>query len=107
LRRAGAGRRVGRWGTKLSRAAVAESGFPGYDLTTWWGLFGPAGLSAEVVRRVHADTLAALAIPDVRERFASLSVDPGGGSSEEFAAYVRREVEKYARLVKQLDIKAD
>jgi len=43
----------------------------------------------------------------VRERFASLSVDPGGGSSEKFAAYVRREVEKYARLVKQLDIKAD
>jgi len=86
---------------------IAESGFAGYDLTTWWGLLGPAGLPAEVVRRVHDDTVKALAIPDVRERFASLSVEPGGGTSAEFAEYVKGEVGKYGRIVKQLEIKAE
>ena len=86
---------------------VAESGFAGYDLTTWWGLLGPAGLPAEVVRRVHDDTVAALRVPDVRERFASLSVEPGGGTSAEFAEYVKAEIGKYLRIVRQLDIRAD
>jgi tripartite-type tricarboxylate transporter receptor subunit TctC len=86
---------------------IAESGYAGYDLTTWWGLFGPAGLPADIVRRVHDDTVKALAIPDVRERFASLSVEPGGGTSAEFAEYVKREVGKYGRIVRQLEIRGE
>lgn len=86
---------------------IAESGFVGYDLTTWWGLFAPAGTPNEVLERVHADTVAALRAPDVRERFASLSVEPGGGSRAEFADYVRAEIAKYDRIVKQLGIKAE
>jgi tripartite-type tricarboxylate transporter receptor subunit TctC len=86
---------------------IAESGYPRYDLTTWWGLFAPAGVSADVVSRIHMDTVAILGIPDVRERFAGLSVEPGGGSSAEFAKYVKSEVGKYARIVKQLDIKGE
>ena len=86
---------------------VAESGFAGYDLTTWWGLLGPAGLPGEVVRRVHDDTVVALRVADVRERFAGLSVEPGGGTSAAFADYVKAEVAKYARIVKQLDIRGE
>jgi tripartite-type tricarboxylate transporter receptor subunit TctC len=86
---------------------IAESGFPGYDLTTWWGLFAPAGTPNEVLERVHADTVAALRAADVRERLAGLSIEPGGGSRAEFAAYVRAEIAKYDRIVKQLAIKAD
>ena len=86
---------------------LAESGLAGYDLTTWWGLFAPAGISAEVRQRIHDDTVAVLRMPEVRERFAGLSVEPGGGSSAEFADYVRAEIAKYARLVKQLEIKAE
>jgi tripartite-type tricarboxylate transporter receptor subunit TctC len=86
---------------------IAESGFPGYDLTTWWGLFAPAGTPEEVLARIHGDTLAALRNAEVRERFASLAVEPGGGSRAEFADYVRREVTKYDKLTKQLGIKGE
>ncbi|HEX6530141.1 MAG TPA: tripartite tricarboxylate transporter substrate binding protein [Burkholderiales bacterium] len=86
---------------------IAESGFPGYDLTTWWGLFAPAGTPSDVLECVHADTVSALRAADVRERLAGLSIEPGGGSRAEFAAYVRAEIAKYERIVKQLAIKAD
>jgi tripartite-type tricarboxylate transporter receptor subunit TctC len=86
---------------------IAESGYAGYDLTTWWGLFAPAGTPNDVLERVNADTIVALKTPDVRERFASLSVEPGGGSRAEFADYVRAEIAKYDRIVKQLGIKAE
>jgi len=86
---------------------IAEAGYPGYDLTTWWGLFAPAGTPADIVKRVHDDTVAVLRIGEVRERFATLSVEPGGGSSAEFADYVRAEIAKYDKLARQLNIKAE
>ncbi|HUQ27939.1 MAG TPA: tripartite tricarboxylate transporter substrate binding protein [Usitatibacter sp.] len=87
--------------------AIAESGFPDYDLTTWWGLFAPAGTPPEVLAKIHRDTLAALQNADLKERFATLSVEPGGGSSRDFAAYVGEEIAKYDALVKRLAIKAE
>ena len=86
---------------------IAESGFPGYDLTTWWGLFAPAGTPVEVLERINGETLLALRSAEVKERLAGLSVEPGGGSRAEFADYVRREIAKYGELVKRLAIKAD
>src|SRR5688572_3040625 len=86
---------------------IAESGYAGYDLTTWWGLFAPSGTPNEILERINSDTVAALKAPDVRERFASLSVEPGGGSRAEFADYVRAEIAKYGRIVKQLGIRAE
>jgi tripartite-type tricarboxylate transporter receptor subunit TctC len=86
---------------------IAESGYAGYDLTTWWGLFAPSGTPNEILERINSDTVAALKAPDVRERFANLSVEPGGGSRAEFADYVRAEIAKYDRVVKQLGIRAE
>jgi tripartite-type tricarboxylate transporter receptor subunit TctC len=86
---------------------IADSGYPEYDLTTWWGIFAPAGTPPEIVAKIHRDTLAVLQNADVKERFATLSVDPGGGTSREFAEYVRLEIGKYDRLVKRLNIKAE
>ena len=86
---------------------IAESGYAGYDLTTWWGLFAPSGTPSDILERVNADTIAALKAADVRERLASLSIEPGGGSRAEFADYVRAEIAKYDRIVKQLAIRGD
>jgi tripartite-type tricarboxylate transporter receptor subunit TctC len=86
---------------------IAEGGIPDYDLTTWWGLFAPSGTPPEIVARIHRDTLAALQNAELKERFAALSVDSGGGSSRDFADYVRQEIAKYDRIVKQLNIKAE
>jgi tripartite-type tricarboxylate transporter receptor subunit TctC len=91
-------------GSLDSVPTIAESGYPGYDLTTWWGLFAPAGTPSEILKRIHDDAVAVLAIPEVRERFAGLSVEPGGGTSAEFADYVRAEIAKYEKLVRQLGI---
>lgn len=87
--------------------AIAESGYKDYDLTTWWGLFAPAGTPADIVAKVHRDTLAALHNAELKERFASLSVDPGGGTPREFADYVRQEIAKYDKLVRKLNINAE
>ncbi len=86
---------------------MAESGYPGYDLTTWWGLFAPAGTPAEALERIHSDTLVALRQADLKERLAGLAVEPGSGSRAEFGDYVRREVAKYEKLVKQLGIRSE
>jgi tripartite-type tricarboxylate transporter receptor subunit TctC len=86
---------------------LAESGLAGYDLTTWWGLFAPAGTPNDVLERINAETSSLLRDSLVRERFAGLAVEPGGGSRAEFGDYVRREIAKYDSLVKQLGIKAE
>jgi tripartite-type tricarboxylate transporter receptor subunit TctC len=88
--------------------ALAESpGFADYDLTTWWGLFVPAGTPEALVARINRDANAALHDPELRARFAELSVEPGGGTPQEFGAYVGREMAKYERLLKALNIKAE
>ncbi|HEX9462990.1 MAG TPA: tripartite tricarboxylate transporter substrate binding protein [Alphaproteobacteria bacterium] len=78
---------------------VAESGLPGYAVDAWFGVFAPAGTPPPVVKRLNTETVAALKLPDVRERLASQGAEPLTGTSEEFAAYVRSEAAKWAKLV--------
>ena len=85
--------------------AVAESGYAEYDLTTWWGLFVPAGTPPAIVAKIHDDTLAVLQNAEVKERFAGVSVDVGGGTAREFADLVAQDIAKYRKLVRQLNIK--
>ncbi len=86
---------------------IAESGLPGFDISTWFGIFAPAGTPREVVERLHAEFTRALAAPDVRERMIALGAEPVGNRPEEFAAYIRAEAGKYARVIKASGAKAD
>ena len=86
---------------------IAESGLPGFDISTWFGIFVPAGTPGAVVEKLHAEFTRALAAPDVRERMLALGAEPVGNRPEEFAAYIRAEADKYARLVKASGAKAD
>jgi len=86
---------------------IAESGLPGFDINTWFGIFVPANTSREVVERLHAEFTRALALPDVKERMLALGAEPVGSRPDEFAAYIRAEGEKYARLIKASGAKAD
>jgi tripartite-type tricarboxylate transporter receptor subunit TctC len=86
---------------------IAESGLPGFDISTWFGIFVPAGTPRDVVAKLHAEFTAALAMPDVRERMLSLGAEPVGNRPEEFAAYIRAEADKYARVIKASGAKAD
>jgi tripartite-type tricarboxylate transporter receptor subunit TctC len=86
---------------------VAESGLPGFDISTWFGIFVPAGTPKPVVDRLHDEFVKALAAPDVREKMINLGAEPVGNTPEEFAAYVKAEAAKYAKLVKASGAKVD
>ena len=76
-----------------------ESGLPGYESSTWFGMLAPAATPAEVVRKVHADVAKILARQDIRERLTADGQIPGGGPSEQFAKFIRDEVAKYAKVI--------
>jgi tripartite-type tricarboxylate transporter receptor subunit TctC len=80
---------------------VAESGLAGYSMTTWYGLVAPAGVPREAIARLNTEVNRVLKLPDVRDRFATLGADPVGGSAEQFGAYIKSEVAKFARLAKE------
>ena len=86
---------------------IAESGLPGFDISTWFGIFAPAGTPKPALDRLHAEFTKALAAPDVREKMTNLGAEPVGNAPEEFAAYIRAEAEKYARVIKASGAKAD
>ncbi len=84
-----------------------EAGYKGLVLEQWLGVLVPAGTPGEVVARLNAEIGRALAEPAVRERFAQSALEPVGGSAEQFAKLVRDDYEKYARLVKELNIRIE
>ena len=77
-----------------------ESGVPGYESSTFFGLMAPAGTPPEIVRKVNADVAKVLARQDVRDRLTKDGQVPGGGPSEQFAKFLRDEVAKYAKVIK-------
>jgi tripartite-type tricarboxylate transporter receptor subunit TctC len=86
---------------------VAEAGVPGYEVDTWYGMFAPAGTSAEIVAALNQETIRALAVPEAREKMLAIGLEPVGDSPEHFAAYVRSEVEKWAKVIKAGNIRID
>ena len=85
---------------------MAES-LPGYDANAWFGLFAPAAVPKDVIARLNAEAVKGLQTPDMRERLRGLGATPGGGSPEQFAAFFRNEVAKWAKVVKQAGVKLD
>ncbi len=86
---------------------VAEQGLPGYEMSTWYGLFAPAGTPAEAVERVGADLRRAVADAKVREQIAAQGIEPVSNTPAEFRAFVNAELEKWARVVKAAGVKGD
>jgi tripartite-type tricarboxylate transporter receptor subunit TctC len=94
--------------TSLKRAAalpdvptIAEAGLPGYEAIQWYGLFAPAGTPREIVNRVQAEVAKALLLPEVGERLAADGAEPVGNRPEEFAAYIKAELDKWGRVVRE------
>ena len=86
---------------------IAEGGLPGFDMSTWWGLVAPGGVPKEVVARLHGETAKLLRDKDVKDRLANVGADPVGNSPDEFGAFIRAERTKYAKVVKDAQIKLD
>jgi len=86
---------------------IAESGFPGYEVNGWYGLVAPAGTPKEVLTRLHDETAKILRMDDIKKRVATTGAEPVGNTPEEFSAYMRSEMVKWAKVVKQTGARAD
>jgi tripartite-type tricarboxylate transporter receptor subunit TctC len=86
---------------------VHESGLPGFDVTSWYGIFGPAALPKDIVAKLNADVAAILGAADLRSRLDALGAEPGSMSVDAFNRYVRDEVTKWAKVVKDSGATAD
>jgi tripartite-type tricarboxylate transporter receptor subunit TctC len=86
---------------------IEESGVPGFDMSTWWGLVAPAAMGKEAISKLQLETVKLLRQPDVKEKIAFAGAETVGDTPEEFAAYIRAETAKYARIVKAANIKLD
>ena len=86
---------------------VSESGLPGFNVTSWYGVFGPAALPKELVTRLNNDIVSIVGAADVKERLASLGAEPAPMSPEDFGRHVREEIAKWAKVVKDSGAKVD
>ena len=84
---------------------IAESGYPGFDSAGWYGFMAPAKTPAAIVTTLNREFVNAIRQPDVRERLISNGLDPVGDSPQDFGTFVGNELEKWARVVKQANIK--
>jgi tripartite-type tricarboxylate transporter receptor subunit TctC len=100
--------------TRLKRAAshpnvptMAESGFPGFEATTWYGLVGPSKLSPALAKRMNEDVNKVLVMPDVVEKLNVSGAEDGGGSVDKFSHFMHAELTKWAKVIKDANVRAD
>jgi len=86
---------------------MVEAGLPGFESLNWNGIVGPSGLSRDLVQRLHRDIVRAVNIPDVKERVAAQGNNVIGDTPEQFAAFIRREFDKWGGVVKAANIKLE
>lgn len=86
---------------------VSESGIPGFEAVSWGGLMGPAGMPADIVKRLNAEIIRILKLPDISERISSLGADIVGSSPEEFDKYLRAEISKWGKVARENNIRLD
>ena len=86
---------------------VAEAGLAGFDVTSWYGVFGPAALPREIVARLNTEIGNAITAPDLKEKLTALGAEPSVKTPEKFAQYVREEIVKWAKVVKESGAKLD
>ena len=110
--RAGKLRGVAVIGSTRSAAApqlptVAESGVPGFAVNNWIGLFAPAGTPVEIVRRLNAEVMRIMQLPEITRRMAVEGERHTANTPEQFAAFVRDETTKWAKVVKDAGLTAE
>lgn len=85
---------------------IAEAGVPGYEANNWWGIMAPAGTPSSVVKRLHTDVAAVLAMPTMQKRFESQGATTVNMTSSQFGQFIRAETAKWSKVVREAGIKA-
>lgn len=86
---------------------MAEAGVPGFDISTWYGILAPANTPPDIVKKLNAEIVRILASDDMRDKLKAQGAEPSPTSPEEFAAFIRAEWTKYAKIVKDSGAKVD
>ena len=86
---------------------IAEAGVPGFEATTWHGVFVPAGTPAAIVDKLNTEINRLLQLPDVLERLAALGAEVVGGTPREFADHIQREIPKWAKVIRETGAKPE
>ena len=86
---------------------IGEAGVPGFEAENWFGMFAPAQTPKRIIARLNEALVKVVRSPEIQKQFAALGADPVGNSPEEFAAFVRRDMEKYAKVVRISGAKLD
>jgi len=86
---------------------IAEAGVPGYEYTTWYGIFAPAKTPRTLIARLNAEIVKAMETPDIKDRFTALGGDPDPGTPEELRAYMANESAKWAKIIKAANIRIE
>jgi len=86
---------------------IAEAGVPGYEMNTWYGLFAPAGTPRDIVQKLNAEIARIVNLPEVRDRLLGDGADPGNLTLDQFAALIRSDAARWAKVIKDAGVKAD
>jgi len=86
---------------------VAESGIPNFEAVSWGGVMGPAGMSPEIVQRINAELVKILKMPDVQEKLAGLGAQIVATSPDEFATYLKTEIDKWGKVARESNVRLD
>ena len=86
---------------------ISEVGLRGFDISTWFGIFAPAGTPPDVVAKLNTEIVRILHTPEMKERLAALGAEPIGNKPDEFSAFIKAEIPKYAKVIKASGAKAD
>jgi tripartite-type tricarboxylate transporter receptor subunit TctC len=110
--RAGRLRAMGIAATKRSPVApeiptLAEAGGPALVIGSWYGLLAPAGTPRDVLMKLHAEVVKALAIPELRDRYISIGLDPVGSSPDQFAAEIRDDTARWGKVARAANVRAE
>jgi tripartite-type tricarboxylate transporter receptor subunit TctC len=100
--------------TSAKRAAIApqlptmaEAALPGFESSQWWGLYGPAGLPPAIVARLNTELNKILRTPDIKQRFATDGAEPGNGTPNDLAVYLKSDFEKWGKVIRASGIKSE
>ena len=82
---------------------MAET-LPGYEMAVWYGAYGPAGMSKEIIARLNAEIGRILSLPEVKKRMGDIAVETAASSPEELASMTRADADKWGKIIKQLGL---
>jgi tripartite-type tricarboxylate transporter receptor subunit TctC len=96
-----------RWQGAPDIPTLSEAGLAGFEVDSWYGLLAPAGTPRDIIARLNTEIARALREPDARERLYSIGAEPLSGTPEEFGAYIKSEMAKWAKVVKAANIRVE